>query len=65
MKKLPVRAGVGLVVLNSPLSQVSNRFKCLFPQISSQVEKLLYVHILPEANNWPPKALNDIGENTG
>ena len=48
MKKLPVRAGVGLVVLNSSLCQVTNRFKSLFPQILSYVDNLLYVHILPE-----------------
>ena len=65
MKKLPVRAGVGLVVLNSPLPQVSNRFKSLFPQISSHVERLLYVHILPESNTWPPAAQHDSKENTG
>ena len=65
MKKLPVRAGVGLVVLNSPLPQVSSRFKSLFPQICSNVERLLYVHILPGSNAWPPKALNDTLENTG
>ena len=49
MNKLPVRAGVGLVVLKSPLNQVLHRFKRLLPEISSHVEKLLYVHILSES----------------
>ena len=65
MKKLPIRAGVGLIVLNSPLTQVSSRFRSLLPEISSHVEKLLYVHILPESNSWPPKALSDSKELTG
>ena len=60
MKKLPVRAGVGLVVLNSSLCQVTNRFKSLFPQILSYVDNLLYVHILPEEIHSPQKS-RDVG----
>ena len=56
MKPLPLRVGVGLVVLTSPLPQVNNRFKSLFPQLSSLVDRLLYVHILPESTSWPPKS---------
>ena len=59
MKALPVRVGVGLVVLNCPLPQTVNRFTSLFPQLSSHVEKLLYVHILPDANSWPAKQGHD------
>ena len=59
MNKLPVRAGVGLVVLNTPLPQVSNRFKSLFPQILSYVDNLLYVHILPEATLLSHKSKDD------
>ena len=51
-----MRAGVGLVVLNSSLSQVTNRFKSLFPQILSYVDNLLYVHILPEEILSPQKS---------
>ena len=65
MQKLPVNVGVGLVVLTSPLPHVSSRFKALFPQISSHVEKLLYVHILPESNTWPPKLANDLNDFAG
>ena len=57
MNNLPVRAGVGLVVLKSPLNQVLHRFKRLLPEISSHVEKLLYVHILSESTG-PPNEKN-------
>ena len=60
MKNLPV--GVGLVVLTSPLSQAISRFRTLFPQISFYVDKLLYVHILPDSDSWPPKKANTLGE---
>ena len=60
MKNLPV--GVGLVVLTSPLPHVISRFRTLFTQISFHVDKLLYVHILPDSDSWPPKKANILGE---
>ena len=65
MKKLPVRAGVGLVVFNTPLPQVTKRFKLLFPQILSYVDNLLYVHILPEASFMPEKSRDDGIDSSG
>ena len=65
MKKLPVRVGVGLVVLNTPLSHVSNRFKSLFPQIASYVDNLLYVHIVPEATVTAQNPKCDGNDNIG
>ena len=65
MKTLPVRVGVGLVVLTSPLAQVTSRFKSLFPQLSSYVERLLYVHILPDSTSWPPRPGYDSTDVTG
>nr|XP_040565271.1 bifunctional coenzyme A synthase-like isoform X1 [Lepeophtheirus salmonis] len=47
----------GIFVLTSPFQQILTRYKASLPELLRHSEGLLYVHLLPGVNTWPPKRL--------
>ena len=45
-----------LLVLTSPLHQISSKFPTYLRDIQSKNPQVLYVHLLPNVTKWPPKA---------
>eukprot|EP00096_Caligus_rogercresseyi_P013758 TRINITY_DN6367_c0_g1_i1.p1 TRINITY_DN6367_c0_g1~~TRINITY_DN6367_c0_g1_i1.p1 ORF type:complete len:532 (+),score=122.25 TRINITY_DN6367_c0_g1_i1:34-1629(+) len=45
----------GIFVLTSPFQQILSRYKASLPELLRNSDGLLYVHLLPGVNTWPPK----------